>query len=141
MKTINKNQLLLAIVLFASTIVIAQTKKTVRNEKKVFDVSMTCENCKLKIEKNIAFEHGVLDMYVNLKKKTVSILYDTTKTSSSILIDSFKDLGYEATIDSKFNSCTCKIGTDCGIVKKSANKIPCSGNCNKTNETKYPGCC
>lgn len=64
----------------------------------VFDVSMTCENCKRKIEKNIPFEKGVSDLLVNLPSKTVTIEYQSTKTDSEKLKKALEKLGYNVVI-------------------------------------------
>lgn len=64
----------------------------------VFDVSIHCEGCQKKIEKNIAFEKGVKDMKVNLDKKTVEITFEDTKTNEDKLIKAFNKLGYTAKV-------------------------------------------
>lgn len=77
----------------------AQDKK--KNEQKgtvVFDVSMTCENCKKRIEKNIAFEKGVTDMKVNLSDKTVEIEYRKDKTTVGKLQEALEKLGYSVSL-------------------------------------------
>jgi len=141
MKLVNKISLLI-VCLFIGTINISgQTKTTKSNEKVVFNVSMTCENCQRKKKKNIAFESGVKDMKVNLKKKTVTIIYNSNQTTIDKLIESFAILGYEASVDTKFTNCTCKMGTDCETTKHSSTKIPCKGNCNKQNTSKQSSCC
>lgn len=83
-----------------STILYAQSKKDKKGEKETvtLDVSMTCENCKKRIEKNIAYEKGVTDMKVDLPTKTVTIEYRKDKTSIEKLIAAFEKLGYEASI-------------------------------------------
>ena len=73
-------------------------KKSNKNKITVFDVNMHCESCKVKFEKNIAFEKGVKDININLDKKKVCITYDIKKTSEEKLIAAFKKLGYEATV-------------------------------------------
>lgn len=87
--------ILLALAIVMSGAVFAK-KQTV-----VFDVTMHCESCQKKIEKNIAFEKGVSDMKVNLEKKSVEIVYEDTKTNTDKLIKAFKKLGYEAKIVSE----------------------------------------
>ncbi|MFV0391777.1 MAG: heavy-metal-associated domain-containing protein [Paludibacteraceae bacterium] len=77
----------------------AQTKKKDVNIKTVtFDVSMTCENCKKKIEKNIAFEKGIKDMQVSLDNKQVTLTFDTRKTNEEKIIEAFDKLGYNAVV-------------------------------------------
>ena len=47
----------------------------------VFDVDIHCQGCITKIEKNIAFERGVKDMECSLEDRTVTIVFDPSKTS------------------------------------------------------------
>ncbi|NDV93963.1 heavy-metal-associated domain-containing protein [Dysgonomonas sp. 521] len=78
----------------------AQNKKDLKNDKEtvVFDVSMTCENCQKRIEKNIAFEKGVTDMKVDLANKTVLVEFKKSQTTIEKLQEAIKKLGYEVTI-------------------------------------------
>ncbi|HNX87582.1 MAG TPA: heavy-metal-associated domain-containing protein [Paludibacteraceae bacterium] len=76
----------------------AQSGKSNSKKTVVFDVSMHCESCQKKIEKNIAYEKGVKDMAVKLEDKTVTIKFDTLKTNESKLISAFNKLGYEAKV-------------------------------------------
>lgn len=75
----------------------AQNVKTDK-ETVVFEVSMTCENCQKRIEKNIAFEKGVTDMKVNLENKTVTIVFKKSQTTVEKLQEAIKKLGYEVTV-------------------------------------------
>lgn len=87
----------LFVLLFVSASLVAQdTKPKSNKETTVFEVSMHCESCKKKIEKNIAYEKGVSDLKVDLDKKTVAVEYRTDKTSPEKLIAAFEKLGYEA---------------------------------------------
>ena len=67
-------------------------------ETVVFDVSMTCENCQKRIEKNIAFEKGVTDMKVDLASKTVQIEYKPSQTTVDKLQAAIVKLGYDVKI-------------------------------------------
>lgn len=78
--------------------VFAQDKNKNAKQKVIFDVSMTCENCKKRIEKNIAFEKGVTDMMVNLPDKTVTIEFQDNKTDTVKLKKAFEKLGYSAQV-------------------------------------------
>ena len=75
-----------------------QEEKKNNKEQVVFDVSMTCENCKKKIERNLPFEKGVSDMKVDLPAKTVMVVYQTNKTDLEKLQKAFEKLGYTATV-------------------------------------------
>lgn len=72
--------------------------KNSNKETVVFDVTMTCENCKKRIEKKIAYEKGVTDMNVDLPSKTVEIEYKKDKTTIDKLQKAIEDLGYTAVI-------------------------------------------
>ena len=87
------------LMVFALSINLQKKKKKDQSKKTVvFNVSMHCESCQRKIEKNIAYEKGVKDMAVKLEDKTVTIKFDTLKTNESKLIKAFNDLGYEANV-------------------------------------------
>lgn len=79
-------------------VMMGQNKKPSDKEKVVFDVSMTCENCQKRIEKNIAFEKGVTDMKVDLKNKTVELEYKKSQTSVEKLQAAIEKLGYEVKV-------------------------------------------
>lgn len=78
----------------------AQDKKSKNSDKTevTFDVSMTCDNCKKRIEKNIAFEKGVSDMKVDLPGKTVMVVYQANKTNQEKLQKAIEKLGYEVKV-------------------------------------------
>lgn len=85
----------------------AQNKKDKKDNKKetvLFDVSMTCENCQKRIEKNIAYEKGVSDMKVHLSDKTVSVTFRKDKTSVEELQKAFEKLGYTAVVHTDTDS-------------------------------------
>lgn len=86
------------LLLGAGTSISAQNKKDKKNDKEtvLFDVSMTCENCKKRIEKNIAYEKGVTDLKVDLPNKTVEIEFKKSKTTIEKLQAALEKLGYEA---------------------------------------------
>jgi copper chaperone CopZ len=69
-------------------------EKKKKSEKVTFVVSMFCENCKIKIEKNISWEKGVKDLTVDLEKKTVTIVYNPQKTTEEKLKMAIEKLGY-----------------------------------------------
>ena len=102
-----KYLLFLLMSIFAlSTHTTAETKKSKADytQTVIFEVSMTCENCRRKIEKNIAFEKGVKAMEVNLGRKQVKLTFDTRKTSEENLINAFSKLGYKAVLVENSNT-------------------------------------
>ena len=69
-------------------------KKEKKTEEVVFLTNIFCDNCRKKIEKNIAWEKGVKDLEVNMEQKTVKILYDPQKTDREKLRKAIEKLGY-----------------------------------------------
>lgn len=64
----------------------------------VFATNLHCDNCKKKIESNIAYERGVKDLKVDVASKTVSVTYRTDKTNSETLRQAISKLGYTCLI-------------------------------------------
>lgn len=91
---------LFSLIFISGMTLIAQDKKGVKNDKEtvVFDVSMTCENCQKRIEKNIAFEKGVTDMKIDLEKKTVTLEFKKSQTTVETLQKAIEKLGYEVKV-------------------------------------------
>ncbi len=77
----------------------AQEKKKVKKKNKTETitcwVSMDCEGCKAKVEKNIAYEKGVKDLKVDLDTKLVTITYRSDKTNPEKLEKAIQKLGYK----------------------------------------------
>ena len=85
-------------VFMATLSVEAQNKKTNHNKTVTFEVTMTCENCKKTIEKNIAFEKGMKDLKVDLDNKLVTLTFDSRKNNEQKIIEAFSKLGYDAVV-------------------------------------------
>lgn len=103
----------------ASTKVKAQTG----NEKTVvIETSMTCDNCKKKIERDIAFEKGVKSVEANVETKKVTISYLDDKNSDEKLVKAIEKLGYTAKVvapnvaapETKKDDCPKKSDGCCG---------------------------
>jgi copper chaperone CopZ len=72
------------------------------NEAEVtFKSNFTCENCKAKIEKNIPFEKGFVDMEVKLSDNTIYVKYNAKKTTVEKLQKAIQKLGYTAEVASE----------------------------------------
>lgn len=56
---------------------------------------MHCENCEMKIKKNVRFAKGVKLIATSIPDQTVTISYDADKTSPEQLVAAFKKIGYE----------------------------------------------
>lgn len=88
---------ILLVVLCAGILSVSAQDKKKKKETVTYLVSMTCENCQQRIEKNIAFEKGVTDLKVDLPAKTVTIEYRSDKTNPQTLKEAFQKLGFTAT--------------------------------------------
>ena len=53
-------------------------------------------HCEKKIKENLRFEKGVSNIEVSLKKNTITITYNPTKTNREKLIKAFKKIGFNA---------------------------------------------
>jgi copper chaperone CopZ len=123
MKSITLKTALIALLVGTSIAVFSQKKSNIKTT--MFTVSMDCESCKVKIEKNMAFEKGVKAMNVNLEEKIVCITYNTKKNNDQNLIAAFKKLGYEAAV--KQTECCKKAGNE-----NCAKKCTSTKDCDKT---------
>lgn len=59
---------------------------------------MHCGKCAEKVNGNIAFEKGVVDLKTDVKTRTITIKYDTSKTSVEKLAAALKKLGYPSEV-------------------------------------------
>jgi len=74
----------------------AQDKKQNTSKEEVtFVVSLHCQNCVKKVEANLPFEKGVMDIKVTLADHTVWVQYDPKKTDSEKLKAAIEKMGYE----------------------------------------------
>jgi len=63
-------------------------------EKKVLKVEgMSCNHCKMSVEKAVKGKGG--EALVNLEEKTVTVSFDSAKTSLEDIITELEDLGYD----------------------------------------------
>jgi len=88
------------VVLAGTSAVMAQSKKEKKENLQTMKcwVSMSCENCKAKVEKNIPYEKGVKGLAVDLPTKIVTIKYQPAKTSPEKLEKAIQKLGYKTEI-------------------------------------------
>jgi periplasmic mercuric ion binding protein len=92
MKTlINTSALFLLLVWTGSSIAQAGGK-----EKVTFKSTVVCSMCKDNIVKYMAYEKGVKDISVDLKEKTVTIVYNPKKTTVEKLKVALTKSGYDA---------------------------------------------
>ena len=98
MKKIKSILLIAVSLLMFSQFAMSQDTGKAKSDTVKYWVSMDCENCKAKVEKNIAFEKGVKDLKVDLKTKTVVVTYKPKKTNPEKLEKAIKKLGFEVEI-------------------------------------------
>jgi periplasmic mercuric ion binding protein len=103
MKNLCKTLVVLMMCQFAfagASAAMAQDKKAKKDNFQTMKcwVSMSCENCKAKVEKNIPYEKGVKGLEVDLPTKIVTIKYKPGKTSPEKLEKAIQKLGYKTEI-------------------------------------------
>ncbi|MFH0761225.1 MAG: heavy-metal-associated domain-containing protein [Bacteroidota bacterium] len=103
MKNLFKTLVIIMMCQFAfagASTVMAQDKKAKKDNVQTMKcwVSMSCENCKAKVEKNIPYEKGVKGLDVDLPTKIVTIKYRPDKTSPAKLEKAIQKLGYKTEI-------------------------------------------
>lgn len=81
----------------------------------VFDVDLHCQGCVNKIEKNIAFEKGVKDLICDINTKTVTVVFDSSKTNVETLQKAFAALNKPAKVN--------KAATEAAVKKSSGKQI------------------
>jgi copper chaperone CopZ len=88
--------LLLTLTLLALPVTLAQKseKPSKTPETVVFNVNMDCQHCVDKVTKQLTFEKGVKDLYVNLENQVVAIKFRPDKTSRETLKKSIEKLDY-----------------------------------------------
>ncbi len=81
------------IALMSVSVLFAQEKKKSNRETVVFNVEIDCDGCVRKIEKNISFEKGMIDMRIDKEKQQVTIVYNPKKTNEEKLREAFAKIG------------------------------------------------
>lgn len=101
MRTIKILTMALLLVTGTSFTLSAQEKKGTKSPKTetvVYQVSLSCNNCKTKIEKHIPFEKGVRDVVVDVAAKTVTVTLDPRKTSKETILKEIEKLCFTASL-------------------------------------------
>ncbi len=75
------------------TVVSKKPKKNL--SKVVYTAHIHCESCVTKIKENISFERGVKGLEVSLKEQTISIIFDSNKTTEDKLVAALNKIGYK----------------------------------------------
>lgn len=92
-QNLKKAALAIAIILF-STAAFAEKQNVKKVETIVFNVSMDCQGCVNRINKNIPFEKGVKDFQIDFDNLKVSLTYKTKTTNKEILKKALEKLDF-----------------------------------------------
>ncbi|MCB2219659.1 MAG: heavy-metal-associated domain-containing protein [Bacteroidetes bacterium] len=97
MKTL-KIHITLMICLFALTVTAQQKQKELPKGVEAIDIqtSAQCEECKERLEKNMAFEKGVKYVDLDLETKVLTLHYKKDKTDPEKLRKAVSKIGYDA---------------------------------------------
>lgn len=123
MKTIKILTLVLSIIFV--NIAAAQDSAEIKEIK--FKANVECNNCKAKIEKNMAFAKGVKAVDADVETKIVTIKYKADKTTPKDIETELKKCGYGAELVTSNSSCS----------KKCNSHQPCNSN----TTSKKKSCC
>ena len=85
----------------AKTVTAAPSKdvKVKKGEKTVLiQADIDCNNCKAKIEKNMAFVKGVQDVKADVSTHLITVVYDPAKIKEADILKEVKKLGMGGTI-------------------------------------------
>ena len=115
MKTVKLFSSILILIATFSLVSLNTEAQTSTNNAKYesFDlkVGMTCNACKVNVEKCLAYEKGVKNFDIDLETKKVSIKYNPKKTDKETIKKSVAKLGYTVS-DFKTSGCKSK-SPDC----------------------------
>ncbi len=90
-----KLKLLLLLLVAASSVSLAQAKKSLQTVT-IKTPTVQCEMCKKKIESFMAREEGVTKTVVDHKRKTTKVTYWTDRTNAENIKTSIANVGYDA---------------------------------------------
>lgn len=93
-KTMKRIAIFLLLLLPAVTLWAAKAQR----DTVVLTCDLHCQGCCDKVMKNIAFEKGVKDLLCDLKTKTVTVVYDKSKTTLENLLQAFEKIGKPAKV-------------------------------------------
>ena len=118
----------ICIIIAMFTTVSLNAQKTEKWSDVTIQTNGTCQACKDKIEKGIAYEKGVKDVDYDLATSKVKITFDAKKTSTDDLRAAIVKLGFKVDTppDTQAKSCSKTCTKPCG--SKQETKPACSGN-------------
>jgi len=93
MKKIIKLSVSILFIILLSNFSFAQKKN--KDEIKI-KTSAVCSMCKDRIEQNLAFEKGILDVSLDVKTKIVTVKYNSNRTNPDNIRLAISKIGYDA---------------------------------------------
>ncbi|MCF0166067.1 MAG: heavy-metal-associated domain-containing protein [Bacteroidales bacterium] len=86
---------IIAIAIFAlGTALNCEAAPKKKTEQVTFNVNLHCADCVKKVEANLPFAKGIVDMKVSLDDQTVWIEYNPSKTDKESLKKAIEKIGY-----------------------------------------------
>ena len=73
-----------------------QPKADAKSVTTVFVTDIDCQGCAKKVTNTIPYEKGVKDVQVDVAAKTVTVTYDSTKTTEEALVKAFAKIKIKA---------------------------------------------
>ncbi|MBR5197429.1 MAG: cation transporter [Alistipes sp.] len=73
-----------------------QPKADAKSVTTVFVTDIDCQGCAKKVTNTIPYEKGVKDVQVDVATKTVTVTYDSTKTTEEALVKAFAKIKIKA---------------------------------------------
>ncbi|HNS17444.1 MAG TPA: heavy metal-associated domain-containing protein [Bacteroidales bacterium] len=94
-----KNRLVISMIIIELFMMISgdlYAQKEEKNEKIIVKTSLQCDMCKERIINDLSFEKGVKDVLVNVEEKTVTVHYNSDKTTPEKIRVAISKIGYDA---------------------------------------------
>jgi len=82
--------------LLLSGVLVFSQEKASKTEKVIIKTSAVCQQCKDRLEKNIAFEKGVRAVSLDLETKELTVEFRTGKNTKEGLKKAVTKVGYDA---------------------------------------------
>jgi copper chaperone CopZ len=92
-----KSVIILFVFVFGFTLKSNAQKETKKNTAEItIQTSAICEQCKDRLEKEMAYTKGVKSSNLNLSDKKLTVVYNPAKTNPSKIKKAISEVGYDA---------------------------------------------
>lgn len=118
----------LAVMMFGTVVMAQKAGESTVN----FKADVTCQNCKGKIEKNMAYEKGVVSVNADIDADLVTVTYKLDVTNPDALSAALKNIGFENSVEGSANVDTSKCEIKCKKKCCPKNGGKCEPGCDKT---------